>query len=128
MRVFILLLALEMSGCAAFIAAGGKGLGGEVVSNDTLKETIDQDFPAIFHNALYVLHKRGYEVSQDRDKKILVAQKENIKVWVYFYNPVPQTTEVKVRVWENGKPDLEEASCLINAIFKESYNPSQFLE
>ena len=129
MRIYILLMLLLVWGCVPFIVVGRGGVGGRVINEDTLWERIDRDFPDLFHTAIYVLHKKGYtDLMTDRTSKTITAKKDTLLVSIAFFNPVPSTTEVKVKVLKDGMPDLEEASSIMSAIFREEYHPSSFLE
>ena len=119
---------MYLAGCASVGILNNTHLGGYLIKDQTLYSRIDEDFPSVWHTCIYVLNAKNFNTQYKREKKMIYGYKDGIEVFIKLSNPIINTTDIKIKVLNNGKVDLEQASHILNAIHRELYNPSRIFE
>jgi len=125
---FLGIMIMYLAGCAGAGILNNTHLGGYLIKDQTLYSRIDEDFPSVWHTCIYVLNAKNFNTQYKREKKMIYGYKDGIEVFIKLSNPIINTTDIKIKVLNNGKVDLEQASYILNAIHRELCNPSRIFE
>lgn len=119
--LFVLLVLLNMAGCAPLIIGGAVGVvGGYAISKDTIQGDSDKPYDALWSAALSVGRIKGTIKEENYTQGYIELAAEGSKVWIKVIRMTHATTRLKVSSRKYHMPNLSLAEDIFVKIMEEA--------